>query len=219
MSSSKSSQANTFTAPVAEFQYRQLVVALPPADSEEEELPREPEVTMTEEAFRSHLITARAQAVAETEARLRQEFEQRAVQDAARVAQAVKKFEMERKEYFSRVEAEVVQLALSIAGKILHREAQVDPMLVAALVQVALGQLKEGSLASIHVRPEELVRWQDYFLDTGLKLAVTVKPDPELVRGDCVLETEMGTVNFGLDTQLKEVERGFFDVLAQRPQL
>jgi flagellar assembly protein FliH len=32
-----------------------------------------------------------------------------------------------------------------------------------------------------------------------------------------VLETEMGVTNFGLDTQLKEVEQGFFDLLALRP--
>jgi flagellar assembly protein FliH len=31
------------------------------------------------------------------------------------------------------------------------------------------------------------------------------------------LETELGTTNFGLDTQLKEVEQGFFDLLALRP--
>jgi flagellar assembly protein FliH len=32
-----------------------------------------------------------------------------------------------------------------------------------------------------------------------------------------VLETELGTANFGLDSQLKEVEQGFFDLLALRP--
>jgi flagellar assembly protein FliH len=32
-----------------------------------------------------------------------------------------------------------------------------------------------------------------------------------------VLETELGSANFGLDTQLKEVEQGFFDLLALRP--
>jgi hypothetical protein len=29
----------------------------------------------------------------------------------------------------------------------------------------------------------------------------------------------MGMVNFSLDAQLKEVERGFFDVLAQKPKI
>ena len=41
--------------------------------------------------------------------------------------------------------------------------------------------------------------------------------DPQLSDQDCVLETELGSANFGLDTQLKEVEQGFFDLLALRP--
>jgi hypothetical protein len=32
-----------------------------------------------------------------------------------------------------------------------------------------------------------------------------------------VLETELGDAHFGLDRQLKEVEQGFFDLLALRP--
>jgi flagellar assembly protein FliH len=44
---------------------------------------------------------------------------------------------MQREQYFVRAEAEIVQLALAIAAKILHREAQVDPMLVATLVRMA----------------------------------------------------------------------------------
>ena len=54
-------------------------------------------------------------------------------------------FEAERSDYYARVEAEIVQLALAIAAKILHREAQVDPMLVAALVRMAVEKMREGS--------------------------------------------------------------------------
>jgi flagellar assembly protein FliH len=34
---------------------------------------------------------------------------------------------------------------------------------------------------------------------------------------DCVLETSLGSANFSINAQLKEVEQGFFDLLAQRP--
>jgi len=46
---------------------------------------------------------------------------------------------------------------------------------------------------------------------------VEVIADDKLSDLDCVVETELGSANFGLDTQLKEVERGFFDLLALRP--
>ena len=217
MSSSKTALTRPFIMPASGFQYRQLNALVTPL-AEDEELPREPEITLTEEAFRNRIAAERASAVAEFEGRLRQDYEQKSAREAAKIADTIRNFEGDRKQYFARVETEVVQLALSIAAKILHREAQVDPLLVAALVQIALGQLKEGAAASIRVRPEEAKRWQNHFASLALKLSVTVTEDAGLQPGDCILETEMGTVNFGLNVQLKEVERGFFDVLAQRPQ-
>jgi flagellar assembly protein FliH len=47
---------------------------------------------------------------------------------------------------------------------------------------------------------------------------VSIVEDAQLEPRDCILETELGTVNFNVEVQLKEVEKGFFDVLAQRPQ-
>jgi flagellar assembly protein FliH len=220
MSSSKAALTNAFHQPVSGFQYRQLVIPTAPIPAaEEEEIPQEPSVTMTEEAFRSHVAAERAAAASEMETRLRQEYEQKAARESRKISEAIRNFEEARKQYFSRVEAEVVQLALSISAKILHRESQVDPLLVTALVQIALGQLKEGSAATIRVRPEEAGRWRDHFATLPLKLSIVITEDASLEPGDCLLDTEMGTVNFGLDVQLKEVEKGFFDVLAQRPQV
>ncbi len=39
---------------------------------------------------------------------------------------------------------------------------------------------------------------------------------PSIVRR-CMLETEFGSTEIGLETHLKEIEQGFFDLLAQRP--
>ena len=44
-----------------------------------------------------------------------------------------------------------------------------------------------------------------------------VKGDPAIEAHNCVLETELGVTELGLDAQLKEVEQGFFDLLAHRP--
>jgi flagellar assembly protein FliH len=46
---------------------------------------------------------------------------------------------------------------------------------------------------------------------------VQIVEDAALSDHDCLVETELGVANFGLDTQLKEVEQGFFDLMALRP--
>ena len=159
----------------------------------------------------------KASAALEVEQRLRKEYEQKLLAERASVAELIARFEEQRNEYYARVEAEIVQLALSIAAKILHREAQVDPMLVAALVRIAVEKMLEGSGVTVRVSPNRAASWRLYFAGFANMGHVVVEEDASLSDQDCILGTELGSANFGLDTQLKEVEQGFFDLLALRP--
>lgn len=170
------------------------------------------------EELAARVNSARKDAIHEAEQRMREEYEQKRMAALAPVARLLKEFEEERSEYFARVEAEVVQLALAIAAKILHREAQVDPMLVAALVRIALERMQEESNVVIRVGAGCASSWRSYFAGVGNLPRVEVTDDPQLSDHDCRVETELGSANFGLDAQLKEVEQGFFDLLALRPQ-
>ena len=160
----------------------------------------------------------RAEATHQAEQRLRQEYEAKLQAARAPIASALTAFETQRSEYFARLEAEVVQLALAIAAKILHREAQVDPMLVAALVRMTIEKMREGSSVTVRVGAGRGETWKEYFAGQPSVSHVEVIEDAELSDHDCVVETELGSANFGLDTQLKEVEQGFFDLLALRPE-
>jgi flagellar assembly protein FliH len=207
---------SVFSSAFTSFQYRDASAIDGDSVAVEE---NERQVVLAEQELADRLELARAEAAASTENRLRHEFEVRSRAETAKIAAAVESFERERKEYFARVESEVVKLALSIAAKILHRESQVDPTLVAALVQIAVGQLREGSAVSLRVRPEEAARWRAQLaqLTSAQKVELTVVEDPELELDDCILATELGSANFSIASQLKEVEQGFLDVLAQRP--
>lgn len=172
---------------------------------------------LSEEELAIRVQTEVAEATRLTEQRLRQEYELKLVAASAPISSSIAAFEVQRGEYYARVEAEVVQLALAIAAKILHREAQVDPMLVAALVKMTIEKMREGSSVSVRVGPGRAQRWKEYFGQEPGVSRVEVTEDAELSEYDCLLETELGVANFGLDTQLKEVEKGFFDLLALRP--
>ena len=160
---------------------------------------------------------ARLEAMAETEAHLRSEYEARLNAEAGKISEALDLFEAEKKDYFARVESEVVHLALAISAKILHREAQVDPMLVAALVRVAIDKLHDGSSVSVRVSPHEAEKWRAFLANPLNGSTIEVVEDAHLSAIDCILETDLGSANFSIDAQMKEVEQGFFDLLAQRP--
>ena len=207
--------------PVTSFHYRETpgpMPSLPRIKPSSEPEPKRAEVEMTELDFEASLAQARGDGAAAARTQLETQHREQLQAQADRITDALSRFEQERRDYFTRVESEVVRLALSIAGKILHREAQVDPMLVAALVQIAVNQLNEGTSVSVRVDPESAERWRTHFSTLPQSTTVTVIEDAELEPGGCLLETELGAADFSLSAQLKEVEQGFFDVLAQTPR-
>jgi len=172
----------------------------------------------TEEEVAQLVAKARAEATSESLARACAEQEATLAKSQMQMAQAVVQFKKERDDYYGRVEAELVNLALGIAGRILHREAQVDRMLLAALARVAIENLQQRSRVVVRTRPENCRSWREYF-DAHLSgCHVEIVEDSQLSEGGCVLETDLGTADVSLDAQLKEVEHGLFDLLAQRPE-
>jgi flagellar assembly protein FliH len=169
--------------------------------------------------FDQRLAEAHAQGVREGMMQAQQTLGKELANERATIAGNVQAFEKQMSAYYARVEVELVHLALAIAAKILHREAQVDRMLVAALVKVALEKLQQGTRVSVHVRPEEVTPWIQYFQEKMAgRIHIDVKADLSLEAHSCVLETELGETELGIDAQLKEIEQGFFDLLAQRPE-
>jgi flagellar assembly protein FliH len=152
------------------------------------------------------------------EARARVAFDAQAAVLQAGVGQAVVGFQKERDEYFGRIETEVVQLALAIARKILHRESQIDPLLLTGLVHVALEKLDAGTHVRLKANPTDMQFWSEYFTQLGGEGNPELIGDAALKPGECALEAEVGTTQISLETQLKEIEQGFFDLLEQRPR-
>jgi flagellar assembly protein FliH len=127
-------------------------------------------------------------------------------------AELIAKFAEERDRYLRAVEHEVVKLALAVAARILRREAQMDPLLLTGAVRVALGQLAATTEVRLRVPPAELPLWTEAMaLLPNLPIKPAVVAGDGMRLGDCLLETELGSVDLGIRAQLAEIERGFFD--------
>jgi flagellar assembly protein FliH len=224
--SSSAEYSSLFSLPIAALQYRDIaagpILQQLSADDAYQALPQESarpraDYEFSEAEFAARVRQERIEAAQQVEQKLRQEYEQKLLAGRAPIAAALKEFAEQKDHYFARVETEVVQLALSIAAKILHREAQVDPMLVASLVRIAIEKMRDDSRATVRVSPSRASSWKRYFEAHPVNARIEVTEDPTLTELDCILETQLGSANFGLDAQLKEVEQGFFDLLALRP--
>jgi len=149
----------------------------------------------------------------------RAKFEEQVARERSAVTAALTDFARDRAAYYQKIEEEAVRLALSIARKIMHREAQVDPLLLMGIVRVALERIEGATGVVLAVHPQQAGDWQRY-------LASRMNPgdlpeileDPAMSLEQCQLRTSMGTAELGLDIQLKEIEQGLMDLLAARPR-
>jgi flagellar assembly protein FliH len=124
----------------------------------------------------------------------------------------IESFAQERDRYLLAVEHEVVKLALAVAARILRREAQMDPLLLTGAVRVALGQLSGSTQVRLCVPAGELDLWNEAIaLVPHLPVKPAVMAGEGMRLGDCVIETDLGSVDLGIRAQLGEIERGFFD--------
>jgi flagellar assembly protein FliH len=168
------------------------------------------------EQMSAQMEQARNEARAEARLEWEQELEDRIVAERKAVLKACEAFARERARYFAGVEAEVVKLALAIAARVLHREAKIDPLLLTGVVRVALEKVAEDSATVLRVPVDAMEMWREAFV-TNPESSLQVVGDERLAAGECVLDTNVGRVELGVSAQLEEIERGFFDLMQQRP--
>ena len=153
------------------------------------------------------------------EAEARSKFEEQLSRERGGMAQAVTDFARERAAYYRKLEEEAVRLALSIARKVIHREAQTDPQLLMSVVRVALEKIEGATLVRLAVNPKQAADWRRYFAARPeLAASPEVVEDAAMPIDQCGLRTAMGATELGLERQLKEIEQGLMDLLAARPQ-
>ena len=133
------------------------------------------------------------------------------------VHEAIAAFQESQRQYFTEAEAAVVRLALSIAGRVLHREAQMDPLLLRGAVRVALEDAQQSTTCVLEVSREKAEAWGRWLSDAGTIARVEIRGKDDVARGHCRLEIGESTADLSVHAQLAEIERGFFDLLQSRP--
>ncbi len=137
--------------------------------------------------------------------------EMKAVDD--RLARTLRDLVVSKRRMRSEAEADVVQLSLAIAKRILHRELTTDPESIQGVVHAALRKLQNREVASVRVCPSAVETIRLVLERAGINPAVSVISDPKMQNGDLVFETTLGELDASIETQLKEIQRGFSDRL------
>jgi flagellar assembly protein FliH len=112
-----------------------------------------------------------------------------------------------REQMIHQTERQMVQLALAVARRIVHREISIDQDLLVAMARVALDRLGEAAQVTVRLNPEDFDAIAAVRSAQWAGTHVSVVADARVGRGGCRVESEFGTMDAGVDAQIQEIAR------------
>jgi flagellar assembly protein FliH len=135
---------------------------------------------------------------------------------AGRMARSAAEMTTLRSRVRREAEADLVSLAIAIARRIIRRELSVDPEAIQGIVKAAIEKLQNRDISRVRVHPLHVSLVKKQLELAGAGTGVELQPDGSLQPGDLVVETRRGDLDASIDTQLREIERGFADRLGRQ---
>jgi flagellar assembly protein FliH len=117
---------------------------------------------------------------------------------------------VERHKLMESAEPELVRLAVGIAERVLHQQIALDRGVVVEMAKVAIGRLVEKESVTVRVNPGDLERMREHrdeLLSNGEIKNFRVVEDQRVDRGGVVVETDGGTIDARISTQVNEAKR------------
>lgn len=130
-----------------------------------------------------------------------------------RLARTIEEIAGGRQRLRHEAEEDVVKLALAIARRILYRELATDASALLGLVRAAFDKLDGRGIHRVRANPQDAPILQQYFQQMGTPYKIEVFADQTLQRGAALFETEHGSFDASIDTQIDEIGRGFADLV------
>ena len=112
-----------------------------------------------------------------------------------------------RDQMIRHTEKQMVQLALAVARRVLHREVSVDPTAMLTMMRVVLERVSDAARISVRLNPADHQAVTAALADAPTSDQIAVMADPRVPRGGCKVECEYGDIDAGVDAQIQEIAR------------
>lgn len=129
------------------------------------------------------------------------------------IAATLRSAEAARRELLEQADADLARLSIAIAEKILNRQIQIDPEALQGLAKSALERLAGKTVQCVRIHPADRGAVEEALALHSAKRAIRVEADASLSRGALLFDTDYGTLDGSISTQLEEIESGLVDRL------
>lgn len=177
-----------------------------PQEEEPEEPPPPPGITLTEEELESRLRESYESGLGDgkklTERGLLNVFN--SLRSATETIHAL------REKVLRESEDELLKLVMMVSRKVILREAQMDAAILKDVMKAAVAGISERDEIIVHLNPDDysmVTSQTDFFPVELMTERMRLRPDPTVLRGSCNVNTEMGMIDAGFDSQLEEIYR------------
>jgi flagellar assembly protein FliH len=133
-----------------------------------------------------------------------------------RLARAIEEIGGLRSRLRAEAEADLVQLSLAIARRVLMREIAIDPEALHGLILGALKKLSGQEITRVKVHPSHVALLTESLRQNSAGAKVEVIADPGREVGSMIFETPRGNLDASVESQLQEIERGLADRLRRQ---
>ena len=124
-----------------------------------------------------------------------------------RLMQTLEELTQVRAQMIQQTERQMVQLAMAIARRVVHREVTLDPDLLIAMARVAMERLGETAQVKVRLHPDDYEAAGAARVSQLAGSNVMILADAHLSRGGCRIESDMGILDAGVNAQLQEIAR------------
>ncbi|MCL5264142.1 MAG: FliH/SctL family protein [Chloroflexi bacterium] len=132
--------------------------------------------------------------------------------DVRRIGELARNVAVDMSWILSTSEEAVVELALSIAEKVVHKRLAEDRSLVVSMVNGALQYVDIMDVIRVRVNPEDLEILRSYWEEGQIGAPgknIELASDPSVQVGGCIIETNSSVVDAQIETRLAEIEKAF----------
>lgn len=129
----------------------------------------------------------------------------------AEAAKVLFEAHMHRDRVLSLAEKEIIQIAIAAAERIIGYAFERDPDAIARIVSPVLMRARGAQQVTVRVHPLDVDGLKKaaprLSSEAELTHGICIEPDPAMARGGCVVCTDVGILEAGLEVQLAALER------------
>ncbi len=133
----------------------------------------------------------------------------------------IKELKEVRRTFYEKSEEEMIHLVISVARTVLGIEIQENPTLVRTVIRKAVLTLKARENVNIRVNPEDMAEAEEFKPDLRKDIQssenVSFQADPLITRGGCMVETNIGSIDARIETQLEAIRESFIKTMQESP--